>query len=79
MLSFINTVVKIICFLNETYNPFGSYIIQTFDRNGDGFISASELRHVMCCLGEKLSDDEIREMIRAADIDGNGRIDYNGK
>ena len=34
---------------------------------------------MMCCLGEKLSDDEIREMIRAADIDGNGRIDYNGK
>ncbi|ELU09609.1 hypothetical protein CAPTEDRAFT_184797 [Capitella teleta] len=49
---------------------------KTFDRNGDGYISAAELRHVMMCLGEKLSDEEVKEMIRAADTDGNGKIDY---
>lgn len=28
-------------------------------------------------LGEKLSDDEITQMIREADKDGDGMIDYN--
>jgi calmodulin len=38
-----------------------------FDRNGKGYISAAELRHVMTNLGEKLSDYEVDEMIREAD------------
>lgn len=31
---------------------------KVFDKNGDGYISAAELRHVMTTLGEKLTDDE---------------------
>merc|ERR1711972_141772 len=38
---------------------------KVFDRDGNGFISAAELRHVMTNLGEKLTD----EMIREADVD----------
>ena len=34
---------------------------------------------MMTCLGEKLSDEEVDEMIKAADTDGNGKIDYQGK
>ena len=30
----------------------------------------------MTNLGEKLSDDEVMEMIREADIDGDGQINY---
>ena len=52
---------------------------QVFDKNGDGYISASELRHVMTTLGEKLTDDEVDEMIREADIDGDGKVNYEGK
>ena len=40
------------------------------------FISAPELRHIMTNLGEKLSDEEVDEMIREADIDGDGQINY---
>ncbi|CAF2716859.1 unnamed protein product [Rotaria sp. Silwood2] len=43
---------------------------RVFDKDGNGFISAAELRHVMTNLGEKLTDEEVDEMIREADIDG---------
>ena len=46
-----------------------------FDRDNNGFISSAELRHVMTSIGEKLTDDEVDEMIREADQDGDGRID----
>ncbi len=37
-----------------------------------------ELRHVMTNLGEKLTDEEVDEMIREADIDGDGQVNYEG-
>ncbi|KAF4610260.1 hypothetical protein D9613_010655 [Agrocybe pediades] len=52
---------------------------KVFDKDGNGFISAAELRHVMTNLGEKLSDSEVDEMIREADVDGDGQINYDGK
>jgi Ca2+-binding EF-hand superfamily protein len=45
-----------------------------FDKDRNGFISASELRHVMGNLGEKLTDRDIQEMLREADIDGDGQV-----
>lgn len=32
---------------------------RVFDKDGNGFISAAELRHVMTNLGEKLTDEEV--------------------
>ncbi|CDW53538.1 Calmodulin [Trichuris trichiura] len=51
---------------------------QVFDKDKDGFISASELHYVMTNLGEKLTDEEVQEMIREADLDGDGLVNYNG-
>src|SRR6202022_2200178 len=60
---------------------------KVFDKNGDGKISAAELRHVMTSIGrriitaltvgEKLSDQEVDEMIKEADVDGDGEINYS--
>merc|ERR1711976_83056 len=49
---------------------------KVFDKDGNGFISGAELRHVMTNLGEKLTDEEVDEMIREADIDGDGQVNY---
>lgn len=42
------------------------------------YISAAELRHVMTNLGEKLTDEEVDEMIKEADLDGDGMVNYEG-
>ena len=49
-----------------------------FDRDGNGLISANELRQIMANLGEKLTDEELDEMMREADLNGDGHIDYQG-
>ncbi|KAJ8298482.1 hypothetical protein KUTeg_025013 [Tegillarca granosa] len=49
---------------------------KVFDKDGNGFISAAELRNVMLNLGEKLTDEELENMIAEADIDGDGQINY---
>ena len=52
---------------------------RVFDKDGNGFISAAELGHVMNNLGENLTKEEVAEMIRVADIDGDGQINYEGE
>lgn len=42
-----------------------------------GGTRAVQLRHVMTNLGEKLTDEEVDEMIREADIDGDGQVNYD--
>ena len=43
-------------------------------KNGDGIISAAELKQTMTDLGDELTDEEVDEMMREADIDGDGQI-----
>ncbi|XP_073005761.1 calmodulin-like [Typha latifolia] len=50
---------------------------KVFDKDQNGYISASELRHVMINLGEKLTDEEVEQMIAAADLDGDGQVNYD--
>lgn len=50
-----------------------------FDKDGNGLISANELKQLMANLGEKLTDEELDEMMREADLNGDGHIDYEGE
>jgi Ca2+-binding EF-hand superfamily protein len=49
-----------------------------FDIDGNGFITADEIKQTMAHLGENISDAEVLDMIKAADKNGDGRIDING-
>lgn len=51
---------------------------KVFDKDGNGFISADEIKLIMCNFGEELKDEEVEEMIREADKDGNGLVDFEG-
>lgn len=46
-----------------------------FDKEGQGLISSEELRNIMTNHGEKLTDEEVDEMMKEADIDF-GDFDY---
>ncbi|XP_039067833.1 calmodulin-like protein 8, partial [Hibiscus syriacus] len=50
---------------------------KVFDKDLNGYISACELRNVMMKIGEKLNDEEVEQMIREADLDGDGQVNYD--
>jgi calmodulin len=55
----------------EVLNAF-----KVFDKEGNGLISVTELRHIMVTLGDQLNEDEVDELLREADSDGDGFINY---
>lgn len=51
-----------------------------FDIDGDGSITSEELRHAMVkLLGEKASKNEIEAVVREADNNGDGTVDFEGE
>ncbi|VUZ45830.1 unnamed protein product [Hymenolepis diminuta] len=51
---------------------------KTFDREGQGFITAAELRAVLTSYGERLSDEQVDDIIMATkiNIDRDGNVRY---
>ena len=43
---------------------------RVFDKEREGFITRAELRMIFAALPERLTDEEIEEMLEAADEDG---------
>jgi len=47
-----------------------------FDKNEDGTINTSELGSVLKMLGEEAKDEVLEEMIRQADVNRNGTVEF---
>jgi len=46
-----------------------------FDRDGDGHIEAKELATVMRIMGMEPTENQLQELIRSVDVDGNNKIE----
>lgn len=49
--------------------------LRHFDKDASGFISSAELRHLLTTLGEKLSDDEVEQLLVNQE-DSQGNVNY---
>ena len=47
-----------------------------FDLDHNGFVGAAEIRHVLINIGETVTDEEVDEMIRMVDQDGDGQVSF---
>jgi len=50
---------------------------QVFDKDMTGFIGVGQLRYILTNLGEKMSDEEVDELLKAVDT-SSGEINYMG-
>ena len=49
--------------------------LRHFDNDGSGYISSAELRHLLTGLGEKLSEDEVEQILVGME-DEEGKVNY---
>ncbi|OJJ59963.1 hypothetical protein ASPSYDRAFT_44365 [Aspergillus sydowii CBS 593.65] len=49
---------------------------EVFDQDKNGTISADELRKVLTSIGDDVTDADVDEMLKLADVNGDGSIDY---
>lgn len=47
-----------------------------FDNEGNGFIKAADLRHLLTALGEKLTEDEVEQLMDGVTVDDEGKVNY---
>ena len=48
-----------------------------FDLDKNNFVGAAEIRHVLINIGESVTDEEVDEMIRMVDKDGDGQVSFD--
>ncbi|KAI7697691.1 Troponin C [Sarcoptes scabiei] len=48
-----------------------------YDKEGNGYIPTSALREILRALDDKLTEDELDEMIAEIDTDGSGTVDFD--
>jgi Ca2+-binding EF-hand superfamily protein len=74
-------------FLAQTSNAFSKatgapddevlQAFKDFDKDGNGFISASELKQIVSSLGEKHANEKVAKLMLEADTNGDRKISYD--
>ncbi|CDK24312.1 unnamed protein product [Kuraishia capsulata CBS 1993] len=49
---------------------------QVFDKNMTGFIGVGELRYILTSIGEKLTDEEVDELLKGVNVTEDQNVDY---
>lgn len=70
-MSLIDSLTQIICLLIVYLSAF-----KFIDLDHNDFVGAGEIRHILVCMGEMITDEEIDMMISMVDMDGDGQISY---
>merc|ERR1712066_867921 len=52
-------------------------VFRVFDKDGNGYVSTSEIKFVLNSVGLHFSDEEIVEMVQEADIDGDQHVSFD--
>ncbi|KAJ8951043.1 hypothetical protein NQ314_007743 [Rhamnusium bicolor] len=62
--------------MNETRKKY--YTTENYVLTGNGFITIEVLREILRELDEKLTEDDLDNMVDEIDIDGSGTVDWEG-
>lgn len=49
---------------------------QTFDKDGNGYLTCDEFKYILTNLGDKFAEDEVMEIFKEADLNHDGKIEY---
>ncbi|RYZ13640.1 MAG: hypothetical protein EOO70_08390, partial [Myxococcaceae bacterium] len=67
----------------EVRDPAGKFTdeeileaFKAFDLDKNNYVGAAEIRHVLINIGETVTDEEVDEMIRMVDSDGDGQVSW---
>lgn len=51
---------------------------RVFDQDNNGYITRDELQKAMEMIGENVTESQVTEMLALADLDKDGKINYEG-
>lgn len=62
----------------DSFHIFSSFVRRVFDQDNNGYITLDELQRAMQMIGENVTDAQLNEMLALADLDKDGKINYEG-
>lgn len=63
----------------QNYNVQLEEAFKTVDKDGCGFVIATELKHLLTNMGDRLSEEDFNIFLEELEIDSNGRVQFKGE